>query len=205
VYWTFAPGATTKRPMMDDLNLHATHRLSRAAKGVATLGVGLAMAIWWVAVASGQANDPVSIAVLSVELQNDRAQWAPTSDAERQRLRKIEDIFKSMLEASGKYKFTPVSPSIQERISKDQKLGNCAGCEIQYGTEIGVGQVAWIEVQKVSELILNINVYMASVESGKVIFVKSVDLRGNTDESWQHSMRFLVKRYILPSDESRQK
>ena len=41
-------------------------------------------------------------------------------------------------------------------------MGRCAGCEIQYGKEIGVSQVAWIEVQKVSELILNIAVYIAS-------------------------------------------
>ena len=84
-------------------------------------------------------------------------------------------------------------------------MGRCAGCEIQYGKEIGVSQVAWIEVQKVSELILNINVYIASVDAGQLRFVKSVDLRGNTDESWQHSIKFLVKSYILPSDEIRQK
>ena len=84
-------------------------------------------------------------------------------------------------------------------------MGRCAGCEIQYGKEIGVSQVAWIEVRKVSELILNISVYIASVDAGQLSFVKSVSLRGNTDESWQRSMKFLVKNYILLPDESRQK
>ncbi len=56
-----------------------------------------------------------------------------------------------------------------------------------------------------SELILNIAVYIASVDAGQLSFVKSVSLRGNTDESWQRSMTFLVKNYILDPDKSRQK
>src|SRR5262245_28313901 len=195
----------TRSPMMDDSDLHLTYMVARGAKVVSTLVVALGVAMSSLAVASAQADEPVSIAVLSAELQNDHAEWVPTTNAERRRLAKIEDTFKSMLEASGKYKFVPVSPSIQERISKDQKMGRCAGCEIQYGKDIGVSLVAWIEVQKVSELILNINVYMSNVDSGRPIFVKSVDLRGNTDESWQHSINFLVKRYILNPDQSGRK
>jgi hypothetical protein len=187
--------------MMDNSIL----RLARAARGVSPLAVGLRVVLSPLAVTSVQADEPVRIAVLSAELQNDHAEWVPTTDAERQRLIKIEETFKSMLEGSGKYKFAPVSSTIQERINKDQKMGRCGGCEIQYGKEIGVGQVAWIEVQKVSELILNITVYIASVDAGQLSFVKSVSLRGNTDESWQHSIKFLVKSYILYPDKSRQK
>jgi hypothetical protein len=39
----------------------------------------------------------------------------------------------------------------------------------------------------VSNLILNMNVYMADVRSGRVLLTKSVDLRGNTDDSWSRS------------------
>jgi hypothetical protein len=28
-------------------------------------------------------------------------------------------------------------------------------------------------------------------------FVKSVDIRGNTDESWQHGINYIVKNYLL--------
>jgi hypothetical protein len=38
-------------------------------------------------------------------------------------------------------------------------------------------------VQKVSDLILNLNVYMTDVAARKLAFVHSVDIRGNTDES----------------------
>jgi hypothetical protein len=31
------------------------------------------------------------------------------------------------------------------------------------------------------------------VPAGKVIFSKSVDMRGNADESWQRAVRYLVR------------
>lgn len=42
--------------------------------------------------------------------------------------------------------------------------------------------MAWVTVQKVSNLILNINVYMGDVANDKMTFIKSVDVRGNTDD-----------------------
>ncbi|MDR4305383.1 DUF3280 domain-containing protein [Chelatococcus sambhunathii] len=169
-----------------------TQRL-RAAR-FAPLLAALALAI---APTTARADQAVSAAVLNTYFQNDHAEWVPTSDAERRRMTAMVDTFKLMLEKSGRYSFKPVDPAIQERITKDQKMGECGGCELGYGKEVGVDQVAWIEVQKVSELILNLNVYMADVKTGKQVFVKSVDLRGNNDESWQHSIKFLVRRYML--------
>ena len=52
-------------------------------------------------------------------------------------------------------------------------------------------------VQKVSDLILNINVYMADVATGKLTFVHSVDIRGNTDKSWTRGIAYLVENYLL--------
>lgn len=170
-----------------------TPRLSFKSFGaplLAALAIGLAPA-------AARAEAPISTAVLNTYFQNDHAEWVPTSEAERKRMSAMVETFKSMLEKSGKYSFKPVDPGIQERIAQDQKMGECAGCETRYGKEVGVDQVAWIEVQKVSELILNVNVYMTDVKTGKQVFVKSVDLRGNNDESWQHSIKFLVKRYML--------
>ena len=41
------------------------------------------------------------------------------------------------------------------------------------------------------------NVYMADVQAKKILFVRSVDIRGNTDESWTRSIRYLIKNYLL--------
>jgi Protein of unknown function (DUF2380) len=51
--------------------------------------------------------------------------------------------------------------------------------------------------QKVSNLILNINVYMEDARAGKLQFVKSVDIRGNSDETWRRGLDYLLRHYLF--------
>jgi Protein of unknown function (DUF2380) len=46
-------------------------------------------------------------------------------------------------------------------------------------------------VQKVSNLILNLNIEV-STGNGEPLYSTSVDIRGNTDESWLRGVRRLV-------------
>jgi hypothetical protein len=48
-------------------------------------------------------------------------------------------------------------------------------------------------VQKVSELILNLNVQIYDVKADRVLFSKSVDMRGNENQSWTRAVRYLVR------------
>ena len=52
-------------------------------------------------------------------------------------------------------------------------------------------------MQKVSELILNINLVIEDSATGAVVRAGSVDIRGNTDQSWQRGLRFLLDDRIL--------
>jgi hypothetical protein len=52
-------------------------------------------------------------------------------------------------------------------------------------------------VQKVSNLILNINLYTEDVQTGRIEFAHSVDIRGNTDESWRHGLNYMIRNYVL--------
>ncbi len=138
-------------------------------------------------------------AFLGVEFINDNEMYEPTTDAERGRVKAIEKIFKTKLEASGQYIFVPVPEEMKTRIKAGQSIGDCGGCEIDYGNELGVERIAWITVQKVSNLILNMNVYMADVATKQMTFVRSVDIRGNTDESWAIAIKWLIRNYMIPS------
>ena len=62
---------------------------------------------------------------------------------------------------------------------------------------IGAEWAAWGTVQKVSNLILNINLYMEDAQTGKIEFAKSVDIRGNTDESWRRGLDYMIHHYVL--------
>ena len=148
-----------------------------------------------VAVVPAHADTAKPTAFLGVVLHNDNEGYEPTSDAERGRMAAVGDIFKKTLEGSGGYKFITVPPEMRSKIAGGQTLGSCSGCEGRYGRELGSELVAWVEVQKISNLILNMTVYIADVASQKMSYIHSVDIRGNTDESWSRSIIYLLKNY----------
>jgi hypothetical protein len=132
-----------------------------------------------------------------VQLQNDNSGLEPTTDEERARERKIADLFEKELESSRRFKFITVPPTMTAEINAGQNIGECHGCEVDYGRQLGADLISWIKIQKFSNLILNLNVYMADVSTKKMTFVHSVDIRGKTDESWTRSLTYLVKNYLL--------
>ena len=144
---------------------------------------------------------PKSIASLGVSFHNDNEGYQPTSGAERARMTAIETQLKTALEGTGKYIFVPMTADVQTDISKGQQVSECGGCEIDYGKRLGAETIAWVRVQKISNLIMNMNVYIADVATGRVTFQHSVDVRSNTDESWSRSMAYLVTNYLLPTIE----
>jgi Protein of unknown function (DUF2380) len=149
------------------------------------------------AAASAPSDSVKIVALLGVQFLNDHEDLEPTTAAERARLASIEKLFKSELEASGHYRFAPIAAGAAAKIAAGPEIGSCGGCEFDYGKELGGDFAAWIVVQKVSDLILNINVYMADVAARKLTFVHSVDIRSNTDESWTRGLTYLVKNYLL--------
>jgi hypothetical protein len=145
------------------------------------------------------APEAPSVAYLGTFFQNDNEGLEPTTTAEELRLTRTGGEFKQQLADSGKFKIVPTSEDVEKRVAAGQPVGHCGGCEIDYGRALGADMVAWIRVQKVSNLILNMNVYMADVKTGRMLLTKSVDLRGNTDESWSRSLAYLVKNSVLPA------
>lgn len=172
-------------------------RASLAALGLAAFLTLEAVGV--PATAAAPSDLPKSVALLNVQFLNDHGDLEPTTSAERARLALIASLFKAKLEASGRYRFLPVPADAQAKIAAGPEIGACGGCEFSYGKELGADYAAWIVVQKVSDLILNINVYMADVAAKKMAFVHSVDIRGNTDQSWTRGLTYLVKNYLLPS------
>jgi hypothetical protein len=149
------------------------------------------------AVAAATPDSVKSVALLNVQLLNDHADLEPTTDAERLRLASIEALFTARLEASGRYKFVSIPGETRTKMAAGPEIGACGGCEFDYGKQLGADYAAWIVIQKVSDLILNMNVYMADVATRRVTFVHSVDIRGDTDESWSRGTTYLLKNYLL--------
>ena len=98
-----------------------------------------------------------------------------------ERWRQINDLFHAALELQG---------------AARQSLLGCNGCEVDIARKAGADRILLAWVQKVSNLILNINIEVRDAETGKVVLAKSVDLRGNTDKSWQRGIDFMVRDMV---------
>jgi Protein of unknown function (DUF2380) len=68
------------------------------------------------------------------------------------------------------------------------------------GGRIGAELAITGTVQKVSNLILNMNIYVRDASSGATIAAMSADMRGNTDESWSRTLDWLVRNRLLAPD-----
>lgn len=84
-----------------------------------------------------------------------------------------------------------------------QPLYACNGCELEIGRALHADRVLVGWVQKVSNLILNINVAIKDVATGEVVLSRSVDLRGNTDTSWKRGIAYLVKSVVDAHQDNR--
>ncbi len=155
----------------------------------------IALILWGGSFLPAAAQPSQRVAFFGFDLINTSLE--PTSTAETERLHRLDELFRQKLGASTQYVIVAIPPGLQAELAGETEIRNCNGCERDWARKAGAELAAWGTVQKVSNLILNINLYMENVETGEMAFVKSVDIRGNTDESWQHGLNYMLRQYLL--------
>jgi hypothetical protein len=157
------------------------------------------------------AREPVPTAIFPFGLINTSP--AATRPDENARIILLNSQLRDALVHSGCC--APVDLSSVAARAKDLDMAFCNGCEADLAREVGadISVTGW--VQKVSELILNINVVVRRIKTGDSVVTGngtagngtagsiaagSVDIRGNTDESWSRGLAYLVRNRLHPSD-----
>lgn len=159
---------------------------------------GLWAPVWGQGAAPAPPARPVatrSLAVLDFELVDEQNNPA-TKAAQVLRLQTATTELQRELADRGLYRVLDPAPSadLQRHLRSQQEyLYRCDDCAEQVGKLLGADLVMSTWVQKVSELILNLNVQIYDVQAQKLAFSKSVDMRGNDDVSWQRAVRYLVR------------
>ena len=141
--------------------------------------------------------DPPKVAVFDFELIDTSLQGevdGPRAD-EHDRLMRVGDQLRKALTESGKFHVLDIASV--NAAAHGSNLQACGGCDVQYAQQLGADLAITGTVQKVSNLILNINVYLRDVPTGRLITAMSVDFRGNTDESWSRATSYLVRNRLL--------
>lgn len=128
-------------------------------------------------------------------------EWVNSSAEEQrqdevERLRMVNNLLRDLLTATGAYEAADIAPAA-EAIAKARKFQDCRDCAEEIARSLGadVAVTAWI--QKVSNLILNINIVISDAKTGQVIAAGSADIRGNNDVSWRRGVEWLVKNRLV--------
>ena len=115
---------------------------------------------------------------------------------ERRRLEMIGDLLRQKLAESERFLVIDQTPAAKA-VAEAGYLHSCNGCEADIALELGAEVAITGTVQKVSNLILNINIYLRDTASGAPLRAMSVDIRGNTDKSWTRGLSYLVRNRLL--------
>ncbi len=135
-----------------------------------------------------------TVAVFDFDLQNTSP--APSTPEEIARLHRLDAQLGQELAEPGRYAVIDMTP-VRGELANVTSIRGCNGCELDMARKAGAQLAAYGWVQKVSNLILNINLVIEDANTGKKLRADSVDIRGNTDESWQRGLRYLINERLF--------
>ena len=138
-----------------------------------------------------------SLAIMDFELIDNTGETAKDAEQKR-RLAMISKQLREAITESQLYTVVDNAPAAQliAELQKRFELHSCNGCDEDIGRALHTSRVLTAWVQKVSNLILNINIQVRDVETGHIVLNKSVDIRGNTDQTWSRGIRFMVRSMV---------
>jgi hypothetical protein len=140
-----------------------------------------------------------TIAVFDFELIDTSLEGAvngPRAD-QQARLTQTAERLRHWLARSDKFRIVDIGPVAAQ--ARAVHLQECGGCDADMARRVGAQLSITGTVQKVSNLILNMNISVRRVATGRVIAAMSADMRGNTDESWTRTLDWLVRNRLFPA------
>jgi hypothetical protein len=157
--------------------------------------IGLLLCLCW----TGLAGAAERVAVFDPELVDTSGEGR--REDQQRRLGLLGEELRQALAASGRYEVVDIAPR-RARLAEGPALHGCATCATDAAAALGADLALVTVVHKVSNLIISITVALReAAPSGATRAVHSAEIRGNTDESWQRGLRWLLRNRLLAAPE----
>lgn len=114
--------------------------------------------------------------------------------AEQTRLESLAPQLRAALAHQAGYRIVDIAPVAAQAHAAN--LQACGGCDTALAGMLGARFSVTGTVQKVSNLILNINVYVRDVADVHMVAAASADIRSNSDESWRRGLDWLIRHRL---------
>lgn len=174
--------------------------------GLVTARLALVMA--FVAAACGPAWAGQKLAIFPIDMSMPKSEedffkgvTGPT-EAEQTRLSMAEAELKKRLGDDARYELIDLSP-LKDDIKAVRPIFECNGCEIDIAAKAKADLAMTSVVEKISETHLSLTIAIIDVANSKLVSNASVLIQGNTDESWLHGVRWLVKNRLLAKEDAK--
>jgi len=118
----------------------------------------------------------------------------PRTD-EQNRLRGLAPRLRELIAADGRFAVVPLDEAAEANAARIN-LHSCNGCDADIAKRLGAEFSVIGIVQKVSNLILNLTLVLRDAGSGSIRHTISVDMRGNTDDTWSRALNDAARRLL---------
>ncbi len=174
-----------------------TGAMTRGCMATRLTVLALALALLPAAASAGQklAIFPIDMSMPKSEEDYFRGVTGPSPE-EQNRLALAQDELQKRLAADGRYDIVDLAP-LKDEITAARPIFDCNGCEIDIAAKVKADLVMTSVIEKISETHLSLTVALVDVAQSKLVSNSSVLIQGNTDESWLHGVRWLLKNRLL--------
>lgn len=157
---------------------------------------------------AGPATAGPKAAVMPLDFVDQTAEGALTADplmvlatpkaspAEVKRLALAGDVLTRLLGERFGYEFVDLAPLASE-IKQAAPFHKCDGCEADIARKAGAAVAVSGNVQKITLMIINLNLVLRDAASGEVKLSATVPLRDNSDDGWLRGVRRAVEEMQL--------
>ena len=166
----------------------------------------LAMAL--VAAACGPAWASQKLAIFPIDMSMPKSEEdffkgvAGPTEAEQARLAMAEAELKKRFGDDARYELIDMT-ALKDDISAVRPIYECNGCEIDIAAKAKADLAMTSVIEKISETHLSLTVAIVDVAQSKLVSNASVLIQGNTDESWLHGVRWLVKNRLMAKEDTK--
>jgi hypothetical protein len=107
-------------------------------------------------------------------------------------------LLRREVEAAGLYAAVPGPETGRAVAAADLHtyLWSCNGCERRIAEALGADRVMTGRIRKVSRLLSSLQVRIVDVRSGRELYLRGFDFRGDTDAAWHHAARYMVRALV---------
>lgn len=170
---------------------------SRLAAALGRFGLAFLVAAFVGGGLASEASASKKVALFLFELEDSslEGEVGGIRKDETERLKLVTDEARKLLAALPDLQVLDLAP-VAKAAEEKAPFYKCNGCEVDVARMLGADLAITGWVQKVSNLILNLNFSVRDVKTGERVRLMSVDIRTNSDEMWLRGVRYLVKNRL---------